>query len=54
MKKILLINSSSRKKNTYKLLSSIEDILNDKGYETELISLLNFKIDFSKGAKCVF
>ncbi|WP_288221784.1 flavodoxin family protein [uncultured Clostridium sp.] len=51
MKKILLINSSSRKKNTYKLLSSIEDILKDKGYETELISLLNFKIDFCKGCE---
>ena len=51
MKKILLINSSSRKKNTYKLLSSIENILKDKGYETELISLSNFKIDFCKGCE---
>ena len=31
MKKILLINSSNRKKNTYKLLCLIEDILKNKG-----------------------
>ena len=51
MKKVLLINSSNRKKNTYKLLISIEDILKDKGYETELISLSSFKIDFCKGCE---
>ncbi|MBD7915398.1 flavodoxin family protein [Clostridium sp. Sa3CUN1] len=51
MKKILLINSSNRKKNTYKLLCSIEDILKNKGYETELISLSSFKIDFCKGCE---
>ena len=47
-KKIILINSSNRKKNTYKLLTSIEDILKDKGYKTELINLHDFKIDFCK------
>lgn len=51
MKKILLINSSNRKKNTYKLLTLIEDILKEKGYETELISLSSFKIDFCKGCE---
>lgn len=51
MKKVLLINASNRRKNTYKLLSSIEDILKNKGYETELISLSNYKIDFCKGCE---
>ena len=51
MKKILLINSSNRKKNTYKLLCLIEDILKNKGYETELISLSSLKIDFCKGCE---
>ncbi|ELC8442545.1 flavodoxin family protein [Clostridium perfringens] len=51
MKKILLINSSHREKNTYKLLTSIEDILKNNGYETELISLSDYKIEFCKGCE---
>ena len=51
MKKILLINSSNRKKNTYNLLLSIENILKDKDYETELITLYNYKINFCKGCE---
>lgn len=51
MKKILLINSSNRKKNTYNLLLSIENILKDKGYETELIALHDYKISFCKGCE---
>lgn len=51
MKKILLINASNRKKNTYKLLTSIENILKNKGYETELITLYDYKIDFCKGCE---
>lgn len=51
MKKILLINSSNRKRNTYKLLISIENILRNKGYETELINLHDYKIDFCKGCE---
>lgn len=54
MKKVLLINASNRKKNTYSLLSTIENILKSKGYETELINLYNYKIDFCKGCEvCV-
>lgn len=54
MKKILLINASNRKRNTYKLLTSIEVKLKDKGYATELINLSDFKIDFCKGCEvCV-
>lgn len=51
MKKILLINSSNRKKNTYKLLTSIENILKNKGYKTEIISLSDFNIEFCKGCE---
>lgn len=51
MKKILLINSSNRKKNTHNLLLSIENILKDKGYETELITLHDYKISFCKGCE---
>ena len=51
MKKILLINSSNRKKNTYNLLLSIENILKNKGYETELIGLHDYKINFCKGCE---
>lgn len=54
MKKILLINASNRKKTTYHLLKSIENILRSKGYETEVISLSDYKIDFCKGCEvCV-
>ncbi|MEG2290308.1 MAG: flavodoxin family protein [Clostridium sp.] len=51
MKKILLINASNRKKNTYALLLSIENILRNKGYETEIITLHDYKIDFCKGCE---
>lgn len=52
MKNILLVNASNRKKNTYKLLSSIEAILKDNGFKTELITLSDYKIDFCKGCEC--
>lgn len=51
MKKILLINSSNRKKNTYALLQSIEKILKSKGYITELITLHDYKINFCRGCE---
>ena len=54
IKKIVLINSSNRKKNTYNLLTSIENILKRKGYNTEIINLHDYKIDFCKGCEaCV-
>lgn len=54
MKKILLINSSNRKRNTYKLLSSISDLLIREGFETEILNLGDYKIDFCKGCEvCV-
>ena len=51
MKKILLISSSNRKKNTHNLLLSIENILKEKGYETELIRLYDYHINFCKGCE---
>ena len=54
MKKILLINSSARKRNTYKLLTSIENILIAQGFETEIINLNDYKISFCSGCEvCV-
>jgi len=54
MKNILLINASNRKKNTYNLLSSIETILKNNGFTTELITLNDYKIDFCRGCEyCV-
>ncbi len=54
MKKILLINSSNRKRNTYKLLSSVEILLKKHNFETELMNLGDYKIDFCKGCEvCV-
>lgn len=54
MKKVLLINASNRKKNTYKLLTSVKDILVSKGYEAEILNLSDYKIEFCKGCEvCV-
>ncbi|MGL5347900.1 MAG: flavodoxin family protein [Peptostreptococcaceae bacterium] len=54
MKKILLINSSNRKKNTYNLLVSIEKLLIEEGFSTEIISLKDYKLDFCRGCEvCV-
>lgn len=52
MKKILLINTSNRKKNTYKLLSSVDSLLKAQNFETEIISLSDYKIDFCRGCEC--
>lgn len=54
MKKILLINASNRKKNTYKLLVATEKLLQQKGFATEIIHLNDYRIDFCKGCEvCV-
>lgn len=49
MKKILIINCSNRKMNTYKLLTSIEKLLINAGFETEIINLRDYKINFCNG-----
>lgn len=54
MKKILLINSSNRKKTTYNLLVSIEKLLIKEGFSTEIICLKDYKLDFCRGCEvCV-
>lgn len=54
MKKVLLINGSNRKKNTYQLLVSIESLLKAKGFATEIITLSDYHIDFCRGCEvCV-
>lgn len=54
MKKILLINSSKRKKKTYNLVLSVENILKNKGYDTEIINLHDYNIEFCRGCEvCV-
>ena len=54
MKKILLINASNRKKNTYNLLSQTSELLKTQGFETEIISLKDYSLDFCKGCEiCV-
>ncbi|KNF10036.1 NADPH-dependent FMN reductase RutF [Gottschalkia purinilytica] len=44
MKKVLIINSSFRKKNTYKVLKSIEDIFKGKDIEVEYLHLHEYDI----------
>lgn len=51
MKKILLINGSGRKKNTYHLLKSIEEILINENFETEIINLYKEKLEFCTGCE---
>lgn len=51
MKKILLINGSSRKKNTLHLLKSVENILVNEGFKCEIINLYEEDIKFCSGCK---
>lgn len=44
MIKVLAINSSNRKMNTYQLLTQVEDILNNKNIQVEIINLFNYDI----------
>ncbi len=54
MKKILLINSSKRKRNTYKLLLSIQEILMQNNFESEILNLGDYNIDYCAGCEsCV-
>ncbi len=50
--KVLLINTSNRKKNTFNLLSSIGSLLNETGFDTEIISLKDYKLEFCSGCEC--
>jgi multimeric flavodoxin WrbA len=53
-KKVLFINGSFRKKNTYQLLEQIKAILNAKGIETEDVNLFDYEIKDCQGCEgCV-
>ncbi len=52
MKNILLINCSKRKKNTYNLLLQAEQILKEHDFNTEIINLHDYKINFCIGCEC--
>jgi multimeric flavodoxin WrbA len=53
-KKVLMIDGSFRKKNTYGLLLQIEKILKARGIEVEIINLFDYQIDDCKGCEaCV-
>jgi multimeric flavodoxin WrbA len=43
-KKILMIDGSYRKKNTYNVLLNIEQILKARGLEVEILNLFDYKI----------
>lgn len=54
MKKIIAINGSKRKKNTYSVLKKIEKILNEKDINLEIINLFDYDIKDCIGCtKCV-
>lgn len=44
MLKVLAINSSRRKKNTYDIISQVEEILSNKKVEVEIINLFDYDI----------
>lgn len=52
MKKILILNSSYRLKNTYSVLKKIEPLLIAKGYEVEWVHLKSFHIQGCTGCEC--
>ncbi|MFI3141150.1 MAG: flavodoxin family protein [Clostridia bacterium] len=54
MKKVLAINSSRRKQNTYNLLTQIKEILEKQDIEVEIISLYDYEIKDCIGCeRCV-
>lgn len=52
MKNILLINCSKRKKNTYNLLLQAQENLKRHDFNTEIINLHDYKINFCIGCEC--
>lgn len=54
MKKVIAINGSKRKENTYGVIKKIEKILNDKEIEVEIINLFDYEIKDCIGCvKCI-
>nr|WP_307992381.1 flavodoxin family protein [uncultured Niameybacter sp.] len=54
MKRVVAINGSKRKENTYGVIKKIEKILNDKNIEVEIINLFDYEIKDCIGCvKCI-
>lgn len=52
--KVIAINSSRRKKNTYKVLSNVKEVLKEDGIECEIIHLFDYDIKPCIGCeKCI-
>jgi multimeric flavodoxin WrbA len=51
MKKILIINCSFRKRNTYGVLKKINDKLEALSFNCEVINLKDYNIEFCKGCE---
>ncbi len=51
MKKVIAINTSRRKFNTYRALKSLETIFEEENIEYEIINLHDYKIDYCKGCE---
>lgn len=51
MKKVLLINASHRKKNSYRLLKEAEQTFKKQGFDTEIITLSDYAINYCKGCE---
>lgn len=51
MKRILLLNSSFRKKNTFRLLQNIGNVLKDKGFQVEYININQYEIKGCRGCE---
>ena len=53
-KKVILIHGSARKKNTFKVLQDIEQILKGRGLETEILHLFDYDVKDCTGCEeCV-
>lgn len=50
-KRILIINSSFRKKNTYKILTQIEQLIKKGDTDVEIINLFDYKVENCIGCK---
>lgn len=54
MKRVLAINSSRRKRNTYNILTELKTGMKNKGIEVDIINLFDYKIDECTGCeKCL-
>jgi multimeric flavodoxin WrbA len=53
-KKVLILDGSARKKNTYNILKQVETILKSRGHEVEFVNLFDYEINDCVGCEqCV-